>query len=266
MLNYDVLFQKGVSSGGEFFEDIIEATYTALLKRGDVVMDCGANVGRHTIPLSRCVGLDGRVLAFEPTPILVQKLVMDASKNVWVFEAAIGSENKDEVEFFVASNSLQMSSIRNPELDFLLTENQKKQIVEIKVRMLTLNAIYEAHNLKDLRFIKMDIEGAEFSALKAADKLLIEARPMIVFECGFSFTAQRFNYSKEDFFAYFQKHGYKLYDLFGRSFVGECWDQQNIPWYLIAVPIRSSDEQYMMSEHIKIVSDIDTRGFLSGNR
>ena len=265
MLNYDVLFQRGVSSNGEFFEDIIEATYTFLLKKGDVVIDCGANVGRHTTPLSRCVGFDGRVLAFEPTPILVQKLVIDSPKNVWIFEAAIGSENKNEVEFFVASEALQMSSIKVPNLSFL-PANDRNKIIPIKTQMFTLDAVYDAHNLKNLRFIKMDIEGAEFSALRAATRLMIEARPMIIFECGFGDTAQRFTFSKMDFFSHFWHHGYKLFDLFGRPFVEECWDQGRIPWYLIAVPVRSLDEAYMVSEHSKIVLDVDARWSLSRNK
>lgn len=43
---------------------------SSYLKKGDVVVDVGGNIGTVAIPLSRCVGPEGRVVTFEP-----QKLV-----------------------------------------------------------------------------------------------------------------------------------------------------------------------------------------------
>jgi hypothetical protein len=41
---------------GEFYEQIIRAIYTAILQPGDLAIDCGANHGVHTIPMSDLVG------------------------------------------------------------------------------------------------------------------------------------------------------------------------------------------------------------------
>src|ERR1700730_18469952 len=44
-------------------------TYAGLVESGDVVLDIGANIGAHTLPLARLVGPAGRVVAFDPTPL-----------------------------------------------------------------------------------------------------------------------------------------------------------------------------------------------------
>jgi FkbM family methyltransferase len=41
--------------------------YAQLIKEGDVVLDIGANVGAHTLPLAQLVGSSGKVFSFEPT-------------------------------------------------------------------------------------------------------------------------------------------------------------------------------------------------------
>lgn len=257
MLDYDSLHRKGVSSIGNFFEHIIEATYTALLQGGDVAIDCGANVGRHTAPLSRCVGENGLVIAIEPIPSLAQKLVADCAKNVWVFPTALGREEKQEITFFVAQIGHEMSSLRSPVHSAMLTEEAKSQIIDIKVPLLTLNTLYKAHDLDEIRFIKMDIEGGEFHALMGADRILIQARPLIIFECGFGASADLFGFTREAFFDFFKRHGYRLFDLFGRPFDELSWGLERIPWYLMAVPVRSTDEAYVVNNHAKVVALVD---------
>ena len=37
-------------------------------RRGDVVVDIGANIGTHSLVASKCVGDTGKVIAFEPHP------------------------------------------------------------------------------------------------------------------------------------------------------------------------------------------------------
>ena len=53
---------------GDFFEEIINAIYSAILKPGDLAVDCGAHSGLHTFPMSKLVGLSGRVVAVEAIP------------------------------------------------------------------------------------------------------------------------------------------------------------------------------------------------------
>ena len=54
--------------------------YLSFVQRGDNVLDVGANVGAHALFLSRLVGEQGRVLAFEPLPPNVDKSSPAASR------------------------------------------------------------------------------------------------------------------------------------------------------------------------------------------
>ena len=49
-----------------------------LCKRGHLVLDIGANVGSHALPMASYVGDKGRVYAFEPVP-----WAMNRMKKIW---------------------------------------------------------------------------------------------------------------------------------------------------------------------------------------
>src|SRR5262245_60887076 len=59
---------------GQFFESVIQGIYECYIQPGEVVVDAGANRGRHTFPLCATVGAQGRVYAVEPLPALAQDL------------------------------------------------------------------------------------------------------------------------------------------------------------------------------------------------
>lgn len=65
------------------------------IKAGDCVWDIGANVGMYSTLFSERVGVDGRVIAFEPSPINRDKLIdaINGFENVLVFPYALGERN-----------------------------------------------------------------------------------------------------------------------------------------------------------------------------
>lgn len=50
------------------YEPERQLEFARLVRRGDVVLDIGANVGFYTLLAARLAGPHGRVLAFEPLP------------------------------------------------------------------------------------------------------------------------------------------------------------------------------------------------------
>ncbi len=62
------------------------------VRPGDSVIDVGANVGHYTVRLSRLVGPQGRVFAFEPVPatfeVLASNLRSAGCENVTLFNTA----------------------------------------------------------------------------------------------------------------------------------------------------------------------------------
>jgi hypothetical protein len=84
--------------GGHFFEQIIRAIYSAILKPGDLAIDCGAHKGLHAMPMSDLVGPSGRVLAIAAIPELADALALrartDGPTNVEVVGKGIGSRER----------------------------------------------------------------------------------------------------------------------------------------------------------------------------
>ena len=74
-----------------------DPTETALvrkeIKRGDVVLDVGANVGYYTLIFAECVGETGKVFAFEPDPtnfaLLKKNIEANGVKNVVLVQKAV---------------------------------------------------------------------------------------------------------------------------------------------------------------------------------
>ena len=86
---------------GAFVTD--EPEYEVLdryVKRGDWVIDIGANVGHYTKRFSELVGPQGRIIAFEPVPttfsILAANVELFACSNVSLINAAV-SDHVDVV-------------------------------------------------------------------------------------------------------------------------------------------------------------------------
>lgn len=88
----DQVDSLGIRSGKRFEEceiDIIQKT----VQKGWTVVDAGANIGYHTLVLSRAVGDKGKVYAFEPAPdnfaLLVENLKLNNCQNVVAVNAAL---------------------------------------------------------------------------------------------------------------------------------------------------------------------------------
>lgn len=160
--------------------DVPESEFLArFLQPGMTVLDIGAHHGFYTMLASRRVGNSGRVLAFEPSPRERRKLRwhlrLNKCLNVEVLEVALGNHS-GTAEFFLAAgretgcNSLEPPAVRG---------GPKKVMVPIE----TLDGFLARRGIGRVDFLKMDIEGAELSALEGAEKLLGQRpRPVMLME------------------------------------------------------------------------------------
>ncbi len=85
------------------YEPAITALIRTVVRPNDAVVDVGANIGYFSLLSSRAVGPDGRVLAFEPAPMvrtaLLANLALNRTRNVTVHDVALGAGD-GEVRFF----------------------------------------------------------------------------------------------------------------------------------------------------------------------
>ena len=76
-ITYDLDLAQGIDFAiylGNIYERQTRTALRELVIPGALVLDIGANIGAHTLPLARQVGPNGRVIAFEPTDFAFRKL------------------------------------------------------------------------------------------------------------------------------------------------------------------------------------------------
>jgi FkbM family methyltransferase len=147
------------------------------VKKGNVVIDVGANVGLFSLILSDLVDESGKVYSFEPIPLLHKKLNnninLNEIRNVATIETGIG-ETESETEIFLNPEQSGLSSaVAKPSGNF----------VSQKIKLTTLDKYFMSRKEK-ISFIKIDTEGYEPKVLRGAKELINRDKPVIYIELG----------------------------------------------------------------------------------
>ena len=160
---------------GQFLPDEPEGLdVTRYVRPGDWVVDVGANVGRYTCHMSRCVGSAGRVLAFEPIAesfaLLAANVRTLGATNVSLFNIAL-------------SRTSEMVCMAVPHHDRTRLNNYYQAHIapegEYRVLCLPLDAI---PMLGQVRLVKVDAEGHDLQVLQGMQTLLHRDRPLLIVE------------------------------------------------------------------------------------
>ena len=159
---------------------------TEYIEQGDLVIEAGANSGTETLLISRLVGNDGKVFAFEPVPHVFDKLSLNLKlnkiRNVESYNSALGNTN-DKIPF-------QINSINHPNQGMgtkLNIDFENGDTIYVKQR--TLDSFWEQNCFNEnIAFLKMDIQGGEFDLLKGAAKVLANDKPKIFLEASKSWS------------------------------------------------------------------------------
>jgi FkbM family methyltransferase len=141
------------------------------LRKGDICLDLGANIGTTSILFSGIVGEKGRVYAFEPVTheLLTKNISENHIKNVQVVPRGISHYvGKSEIE--IGDFCLDSSMARR---DY--TKGYYSHCREIEVT--SLDAVVKELSIPRVDFIKVDIEGLEEWAILGAERLIKEHSP-----------------------------------------------------------------------------------------
>lgn len=160
---------------GEYEPDITEII-SKIVKKGDVCLDIGANIGWYATLLQKLVGANGQVYAFEPVPktfsLLSRNVELNSKTgNIFINSIALG-ETEKEVEIYLFDNL--------PDGHASLATGGKSGFQTFNAQMVTLDSFVEKNKIGEINFIKADIEGAELSMLKGASKIFEQPRPPIL--------------------------------------------------------------------------------------
>src|SRR5262249_3095552 len=119
--------------------------------------------------------------AFEALPHLAAQL-RERFPWVQVHPEAV-SDSNGQAEFQFVENDPQYSGLRRRVYD-----RPDPRIVSIPVTVVTLDDVIPPG--QSIAFIKIDVEGGEYHALKGATKLVQRCQPVIVFEAAQKSTGQ----------------------------------------------------------------------------
>ncbi|MBK9797347.1 MAG: FkbM family methyltransferase [Holophagaceae bacterium] len=156
---------------GQFSQGELDL-FSHFIGTGAVVLDIGANIGAHTVPLAQLVGDGGVVVAFEPQPVLHQilsaNLVLNSIPNVLTYAMALGNA-EGECLF--------------PVLDY----SQPNNFGGIGVDMVEEGEAVPMGRLDDFQlervdFIKLDVEGFESQVLEGAAETIARCHPIMYIE------------------------------------------------------------------------------------
>lgn len=193
-------------------------TYCAqFIPAGGCAVDGGALNGDHSIVYSRKAGASGLLFAIEPGELafkcLAHNVALFPEQNTLAVNCALG-EIEGSCEHIVHASDLGMST----------TESS----VTGNIRVLPLDTIIKAGfpDGKDRKvdFIKLDLEGAELSALKGAQRILAVDRPVLVIEIN-QYALQNYHAGYVDIISFLHAAGYRSRQVDGQREDALLWDE-----------------------------------------
>ena len=166
------------------FEAVERDFVASTIRRGMVMVDAGANVGVYTIPCERLVGDTGMVYAFEPAPETLQLLRLNLALNrcqrVSVSRYAL-SDKSDCLVLRVDETHPSFDGHRHVES---IADAKGIRKGDELVPATTLDKFVATQGIRQIDFLKIDVEGAELSVLRGAVKSLAGyPRMTLLVEC-----------------------------------------------------------------------------------
>jgi len=151
---------------------------------GVMALDCGANLGVHTVEWAKHMHQWGQVLAFEAQErifyALAGNITLNNCFNARAIWAAVGSEaghiGVPVPDYFTPSSFGSLEIRPKPSTEFI------GQSIDYSATHLTAMIAIDDLDLRRLDFIKIDIEGMEMEALLGAAGSICSHRPLMLIE------------------------------------------------------------------------------------
>jgi len=171
--NIDTIYpiERNMLTGS--YDPELQSVISEYVKEGDVCLDVGANIGAISLSLAKKIGTSGKLYAFEPGPLLYQRLCNNFQLNSELDKVTtcINRGVSDEIGELFWNEEVHNRGNAN-----LLAKSG------ISVPITTLDKYFEQVKLQKLNFIKIDVEGMEYEVMAGGIKTLESFKPIIYFE------------------------------------------------------------------------------------
>lgn len=176
------LIQTQIVDVGTFWESSQLELIAAYLKHGAIVVDCGANIGNHTLYFTKICGA-GKVFAFEP-----QSKCAEIMKRNLELNGVIECVDIQQVVLGAKSGRASVSHREAGNVGgtaFACTDNGDYEVKTL-----------DEYGFTKLDLLKIDAEGAHYEVLLGAKETLDRCSPAIWIEM-FSESKERDNFDYE---------------------------------------------------------------------
>lgn len=163
------------------------------------VFDVGSNVGTHALLAARLAHA-GKVFAFEPGvsayAALQKNVALNTVSNVTTYNAAVST---GDTRWSLVQPGL------SDEQSFLVPASEGAPMLNI----VRLDDVMQKHNIQQIDFLKIDVEGAELLVVRSLGERLVDVRK-IFFE-NIPHVMERFGYTHEELYGFLIEHGFIIY-------------------------------------------------------
>lgn len=200
------LFWQGVQEGDRGEVKLLKS----LLQPQHVFLDIGANIGAFSLAAADIVSR-GEVHAFEPsvyhTEKLYANLLLNQLLNISVHAVALSNvEGTSNLYFPKGTGTLQNTGMAS-QFPFDYAHSRVERIKTVR-----LDDYLEAHDIRKVDVIKVDVEGAELNVLLGGIKTICHHRPHILMEVNHDHLS-RANCSAQEIITFWQDLDYELFKI-----------------------------------------------------
>lgn len=152
---------------------------------GETIIDIGAHLGRYSIIGSKRVGKEGRVISIEANPdvysILMKNISLNGLDNVLTLNYAAFSQHT-KIKFYKGDSG----DVQNNQFGTVMTDidnfSTKGLDEYVEVNAVTVDSILleQGLDVNRIKWIKIDVEGAEFEVVKGCKNLLSTSNELAI--------------------------------------------------------------------------------------
>ena len=165
---------------GYFEQEIKIAAKKMELNKHKVILDIGANFGVQSLQFANNFN-NSKIFAIEPTKYAFEKMIKnidlnkDYAKNIYPEQIFLSSDKKKLPLDVYSSWNLDLNSEQHSK-----HKGTKKETINSKIY--TLDEFTDLKNIKNVDFIKLDVDGFELDVIKGGTNYLKMFKPPIFME------------------------------------------------------------------------------------